>query len=59
VGTVTISRFKLKETLPGLPGEYVCAGCEAPMVVPGDGSGSGEQEAEIIHGERCEYAPGR
>lgn len=53
------SRFKLRETLPGLPGEYVCASCEQPMVVPGDGTGSGESEAEIDHKDGCRYSPGR
>jgi hypothetical protein len=57
---MAVSRFRLKETVPGLPGEYVCAGCEQPMVVPAEGrEGSGEQEAEISHGEGCRYSPRR
>jgi hypothetical protein len=56
---MAVSRFKLRETVPGLPGEYVCAGCDKPMVVPSDASGSGEAEAEIDHGEGCRYSPRR
>ena len=25
--------FQIRETVPGLPGEWVCAGCQASMVM--------------------------
>lgn len=54
---MAVQRFKLRETVPGLPGEWICAVCEAPMVAPGDGTGSGEQETEMDHKDDCRYRP--
>jgi hypothetical protein len=46
-------RFKLRETIPGLPGEWVCAGCEQPMTMGEPGGESPAAAAEIDHKAGC------
>jgi len=46
--------FQLKEGPGGLPGEYVCAGCQAPMIM---GEAAGENPTGTLtmeHDPGCE-----
>jgi len=45
-------RFRLRETVPGLPGEWICAdpSCEAPMVVR-----EGDSAAGMKHADGCQF----
>jgi hypothetical protein len=47
-------RFSIRSE-PGLPGEYVCAGCGASMVLPeaGPGPRAPEPALEMTHGKGC------
>jgi hypothetical protein len=46
-------QFQLQEPVPGLPGEWVCAGCRAPMTMA-EPSGDAPADAMIMdHQDGC------
>ena len=45
--------FQLRETLPGLPGEMVCAGCQAAPVMSEDAGDSPAGVLEMNHTDGC------
>jgi len=52
---MAVQRFRLREPVPGLPGEYVCAGegCEQPMTMPDPAGESPADALEIKHSDGC------
>jgi hypothetical protein len=48
-----VQQFQINEPVPGLPGEYVCAGCQAPMVMTEPVGDSPTGTLEMTHTERC------
>ena len=46
-------RFQLRETIPGLPGEMVCAGCQAAPVMAEPEGDSPAGVLEMDHADGC------
>lgn len=46
--------FVLREGEHGLPGEYVCAGCQAAMIMGGEVGESPTGTLTMEHAENCE-----
>lgn len=47
-------QFQLQESVPGLPGEYVCAGCKQPMTMIEPTGDAPAGAMEIEHADGCE-----
>jgi hypothetical protein len=47
-------QFQISEPLPGLPGEYVCAGCKAAMEMSEPVGDSPTGTLRMDHAEGCE-----
>lgn len=45
--------FQIRETVPGLPGEMICAGCQAAPVMTEPTGESPTGTLEMDHGEGC------
>jgi len=46
-------QFQLRESVPGMPGEYVCAGCHAPMTMAEPGSDQPAAVLTMAHDDGC------
>lgn len=47
-------QFQLQEAVPGLPGEWVCAGCKAPMTMAEPDGDSPAGAMIMDHQDGCE-----
>lgn len=46
-------RFQLQEPVPGLPGEWVCSGCGAPMTMDEPAGDSPAAAMVMDHADDC------